>query len=492
MAINLNQSLQNNQVGTQPLAGTGAAYQDPTPYFGSSFDGTRFNDPSFQFQYSQSGVPANPLNPATLPALRSAGGGTSSVDPTFLPYLQLGLRGAEQLFLNQAPSLYPGQMYVDPSRQTLAALQGMEQTAYAAQPILGAGVQAFLSGAGKGAERISVPSGPVSGQSVLEGLASGTGIAGEKLQQLYGAAGQPIAGQDLYRQAIGGGLQNLAMPGFQQVAGGSFLQGSPYRDALIQAATRPLAQQFSEQVIPGISSQFSAAGRYGSGAMQRAQSGATEAFGRALGDVTANITAADYARERGFQESARQQLAGLSQQDIANRFAGAGALGAAQQAQIAQQLGIARELGSSQLSAAQALGQIGISQQSAQTQAAIANANAAEAAARRQLEAAQLAGNIYQQQFAPSQMLGQVGSAYEQIAAQPLQEDIMRYQYQQQLPYQQLAGYTSSIYGAPFSSAVQQSQSNPFLGALGGAAIGGQLFGPIGAIGGGLLGAFGS
>lgn len=435
----------------------------------------------------------NPLNPATLPELRSAGGGKSSVDPTFLPYLQLGLRGAEQLFLNQAPSLFPGQMYVSPSEQTLSALRGMESAIGQAQPILGAGSEAFRAGAA-GAAKINIPTGPVAGQDILQQLASGGGIGGQQLQSLYGAAGQPMAGQGLYQQAMGGGLQNLALQGTQQVAGGGFLQGSPYREAMIQAATRPLTQQFAEQVIPGISSQFSAAGRYGSGAMQRAQSGATEAFGRALGDVTANITAADYARERGFQEAARQQLAGLSQQDIANRFAGAGALGAAQQAQIGQQADIARLIASGQLSAAQALGNIGMNQQQLQAQAAIQQGQLQESAARRQLEAAGRAGDIYQQQFAPSQMLGQVGSAYEQIAAQPLQEQIMRYQYQQQLPYQQLAGYTSSIYGAPFTSAPQNqgTSSNPFLGALGGAAIGGQLFGPVGAIGGGLLGALGS
>jgi hypothetical protein len=77
---------------------------------------------------------------------------------------------------------------------------------------------------------------------------------------------------------------------------------------MIAAATRPLTQQFQEQILPGISSQYSAAGRYGSGAMERAQERATEGFTRAMGDVTSAITAQDYGRERAFQEAALRDI----------------------------------------------------------------------------------------------------------------------------------------------------------------------------------------
>jgi hypothetical protein len=68
----------------------------------------------------------------------------------------------------------------------------------------------------------------------------------------------------------------------------------------------------------------------------------------------------------------------------------------------------------------------------------------------------------------PSQALAQVGAAREQIAAQPLQEAMQRYQYSQQLPYQQLQGFLSSVYGTPMGqSAIPQAQTNRTLQNLG-------------------------
>lgn len=301
---------------------------------------------------------------ANLPPPLQPGTNTMSrIDPALQPYLQLGLQRAQQLFLTgQGPQLFPGQMYVSPSEQTLAALSQQEALARGAQPTL-------------------------------------------------------QAAQEAYRASLGQ---------LGQTAAGGFLQGSPMQQRAIEAATRPITQQFESQVLPGIASGFSRAGRYGSGAMQQAQSAATEAYGRALGDVGTNIAYQDYLRERGLQ----------------------------QQAQLAQSA------------------------------------------------LAQAAPSFFQASFLPSQALGQVGAAREAIAAQPLQEQIQRFQYGQQLPYQQLQGYLSSIYGTPMgqSQAVMpQAQTNPLgqaiglgtLGYLGGQALQGQFgqYAPVaGAALGGLLG----
>jgi hypothetical protein len=94
----------------------------------------------------------------------------------------------------------------------------------------------------------------------------------------------------------------------RRTAEGSFLGGSPYQQAMIEAATRPLTQQFTEEVMPGIQSTFSRAGRLGSGAQGAVTGRATEGFTRALGDVTSQIAAQDYARERGFQEAATRNV----------------------------------------------------------------------------------------------------------------------------------------------------------------------------------------
>jgi hypothetical protein len=87
---------------------------------------------------------------------------------------------------------------------------------------------------------------------------------------------------------------------------------------------------------------------------------------------------------------------------------------------------------------------------------------------------------MYAQQFLPSQSLALIGQQQEAIANQPLQEAMQRYSYGQQLPYQQLAGYLSSVYGSPMAGYGTQTSSqnmptNQTVGILGGAGLGGLL-----------------
>jgi len=247
---------------------------------------------------------------------------TSQIDPALRPFLTQGLERARELFLTgPQPTFFPGQTYISPSAQTEQALAQQEALATGAQPTL------------------------------------------QQAQQAY----QASLGQ------IG------------QTAAGGFLQGNPYQQAMLAAATRPLTQQFGEQVLPGVASLYSRAGRYGSGAMERALGGATEAYGRALGDVSANIVGQDYARERGLQQQAQMGQAAL----------------------------------------------------------------------------AQVAPSFYQQQFLPSQTLAQVGAAREAISAQPLQEQMARFQFGQQQPIQSLMSYLSSVYGTPLAREGQQITQLP-------------------------------
>jgi hypothetical protein len=385
---------------------------------------------------------------------------TSSIDPALLPYLTQGLERAQSLFLTgQQPEFFPGQTYVSPSSATTDALAQQEALARQNSQVLGQAQQAFMGG--------------LTAQSQAAPL----------FQNIYGQAGTQ-AGANVYGQIAGGQLQNQATQQLQNIAGGSFLNANPYQQQMMQAATRPLEQQFSQSVLPGISSLYSKSGRLGSGSMERALGTASESFGRALGDVTSNIAGTQFQQERGLQQQALGQLANVSQQDIANRLAGATGLQSAQQAQFGTQLQAASGLGTTQ---AQDLS--------------------------RQLQASLAAPQVYGQQFLPSQTLSQVGAQQEAIAAQPLQEQMARFTFGQQLPYQQLQGYLSSVYGSPMGSYGTQTTQQPLYqnrttGALGGAlagglggyalgqafpAIGGALGSSyaaplIGAVGGGLLG----
>jgi hypothetical protein len=266
---------------------------------------------------------------------------TSSVDPALLPYLTQGLERARSLFLTgQQPEFFPGQTYVSPSAATTESIAQQEAIARQQSPVLQQAQQAYQSSLGQ----------------------------------------------------VG------------QTAAGGFLNANPYQQAMMEAATRPLTQQFSQSVLPGISSLYSKSGRLGSGSMERALGTATEAYGRSLGDITANIAGTQYQQERGLQQQAQLQ-----------------------QAQLAG-----------------------------------------------------LAPQFYGQQFLPSQTLAQVGAQQEAIAAQPLQEQLARYQFGQQLPYQQLQGYLSSVYGTPLGSYGTQTTSAPTYQNRGAGVLGGAIAGGLG------------
>jgi hypothetical protein len=78
--------------------------------------------------------------------------------------------------------------------------------------------------------------------------------------------------------------------------------------------------------------------------------------------------------------------------------------------------------------------------------------------------------------FLPAQSLAQVGAAREAIARQPLQEEIARFQFEQQAPRESLMSFLSSVYGSPLraygTQTIPQAQTNPLGQAIGGAGLG--------------------
>ena len=277
---------------------------------------------------------------------------TSQIDPALLPYLTKGLERAESLFLTgPQPQFFPGQTYVSPSAATTEAIAQQEALARQQSPVLQQAQQAFMGGltatsaAAPLFQNIYGGATAQPGASVYQQIAGG-GIpigAQQQLANLYGQAGQ-VTTPSVLGQAAQGGLQNVATGQLSNIASGGFLSGNPYQQAMMQAATRPLTQAFSEQVLPGISSLYSKSGRLGSGSMERALERTTEAFGRSLGDVTANLAGSQFQAERQLQQQALGQLAGVSAQDIQTQLAAAGALEQSQRAGIAQQAGLAGQM----------------------------------------------------------------------------------------------------------------------------------------------------
>ena len=293
-------------------------------------------------------------------------------------------------------------------------------------------------------------------------------------------------GSNIFQRASTGGYQNEAMPMARNMLGGAnfdevldytratargdMLGSNPYLQGAIDRAIDPVKDK--------IQSQFAMSGRYGSGANQ-------DVLAKSLGDVASNISYGDYQRERQNQLNAQQQLGNLAQQQFANQTGAIGALGNLQQQQFANQSGALSALGN-------------LSQADIQRQLAGGSALSAMDTARmaRQLEGTKLAPQFAELDYRDAQRLAQVGSARESDAMASLQDNINRYNYEQNIDDQKLRNYMALISGGTVgSNTIQPVFRNQGTSALGGALGGAQLaslinpsYAGMGAIGGGLLG----
>ncbi len=371
---------------------------------------------------------------------------TTQIDPTIQPFLSYGLTEAQRLYQAGGPQYYPGQTYVGPSTTTQTGLQALEQRAMQGNPLLSQ-AQGAISGA-------------------IQGQQS---PAAQMYANLYNQAGASPTSQ--FYSGLMGGTVNPALAGTQATASGQFLGGSPFFQGAFAPAAQAATQQF-QTAIGDIGSAASKAGRYGSGAMGTLQERASGQLAKSLSDTAGQLAYQNYSAERGMQEAAQGRLAGLSQQDIANRMAAAQGLGQNYQQGVANQFA--------------ATGGIG------QTYASdIA----------RQLGAAAAAPGLAQADYQDIQNLLAAGQAREGYTGQQTAADIARYTFGQQAPQQNLATFLSSVYGNPLTRNTQAtasgSNTSGLQNLLGIAAVGGGLYKNIGGMSGvkevgNWLGSFGS
>lgn len=151
------------------------------------------------------------------------------------------------------------------------------------------------------------------------------------LSALSGIEQRAIAGSPLMASA-------------QQQAGrtisGDYLSGNPFFTGAFQAATRPIEQQF-QQNIGDIRSKVSSSGRYGSAAQNQLEGRAADALAQGLSDIGGKLAYQNYSDERARQEAAIANAPVMSQADY-NDFAKLLAAGTTRegytQAEIADQL----------------------------------------------------------------------------------------------------------------------------------------------------------
>lgn len=133
-------------------------------------------------------------------------------------------------------------------------------------------------------------------------------------------AGSPITANasNYTANVLGGGSDNpyaaLLNPGTSQLsksAGGDFLTNNPYLDQTYNAAAGRVTDSFNNTVLPGIAAQFGMSGGAGDALHGLALSDAGGKLTNSLGDLAANIYGGAYENERGRQDQAASTLAGL-------------------------------------------------------------------------------------------------------------------------------------------------------------------------------------
>lgn len=405
---------------------------------------------------------------------KGGGGGGSSgtvnttVEPPEYakPFLEYGLAQAKDRYTSEMPSYYPFSTTVGFSPESEMALNMTRDRALA-------------------------------GSSLVNNAQNYIG----NIAQTGGGLG---LGANIFQRASTGGYQNEAMPMARNMLGGAnfdevldytratargdMLGSNPYLQGAIDRAIDPVKDK--------IQSQFAMSGRYGSGANQ-------DVLAKSLGGIASDIAYGDYQRERQNQLNAQQQLGNLAQQQFANQTGAIGALSGLQQQQFANQRGALGDLSNlqqqqfaNQSGALSALGNL--SQADIQRRLAGGSALSAMDTARmaRQLEGAKLSPTFADLDYRDAQRLAQVGSARESDAMAQLQDNINRFNYEQNIDDQKLRNYMALISGGTVgSNTIQPVFRNQGASALGGALGGAQLaslinpsYAGMGAIGGGLLG----
>ena len=149
----------------------------------------------------------------------------------------------------------------------------------------------------------------------------------------------PFSGQTesaLQRQeqrAMGGSpLVGAAQAEAQRTIQGDYLNANPYLNQAMNAAVRPMVENFQTSIMPSIQGGFSGRGRYGSGLQAFQQQQAGKNLMQQMGDVGSRMAYADYGAERGRQQAALQAAPTLAAQDYMdiNQLAQAGAAREAQ------------------------------------------------------------------------------------------------------------------------------------------------------------------
>lgn len=117
------------------------------------------------------------------------------------------------------------------------------------------------------------------------------------------------------RAAYGSDVNRAAQGQITGTANGDYLNSNSYLQGAINAAVQPITNAFSSEVMPGIDSNFSSAGRYGSGLQGQAYSDAEQNLAQQIGNVSSQMAYQNYGDERQRQMQASALAPSAAQTD---------------------------------------------------------------------------------------------------------------------------------------------------------------------------------
>jgi hypothetical protein len=197
-------------------------------------------------------------------------------------------------------------------------------------------------------------------------------------------------------------MLNQGESGLTATSQGAYLNSNPYLDQTFDSAAGKLGEQFSDTVMPNIGAQFGMSGGAGSALHQELAAKAGGQFTDSLSSLASDIYGGNYQQERARQDAASGNLMGT----------GAGLYGT----------GVQERMG-----------------------------------------AAGLAPTLDQAGYLPSQMMQDAGKKQEGYEGAELEDQINRFNFEQNAPLANLQDYMSMIsgnYGGTSVSSAQNKGSN--------------------------------
>ncbi len=390
---------------------------------------------------------------------------TSPFNALTMPFVQSGLDRASDLFKNNTPQYFPGATYQPLGELQTNSLNNIYNLANS-DPIAG-GAQRFDMGMLSGDYMNKNPAMPLfsgfagenigasnAGTNPLRYLSSGT-------PQLTNPGTQEL-GQLM--SVNFGDARNPATPALSSYTSGSRVgKGNPYTDELVQS--------IMSRVVPSVQKGFIEGGTLGSPEAARSTAaGAMSAIAPSL-----------FAQQQ--QEEANQMAA--AEQVGRNYLTGAGLQGTE-----ASNLGNIYQQGlNSEIQAANDLGLQAVAGRAEQRNAASGLSQAAETDMQQRLTALGYAPSTQQLPFYDQNQALTAGDRYQSEAQKSINDQVARWNYQQQLPYTQLDKYLAEIQGNTGTSSSVPFYQNPIANglstALGVGQVGNSLFGSGGLFGSG-------